>query len=203
MKRARFASWAAGCLLAGQAMAIAQTAGRGVPAAAPAQQPVAIREIIGPGPRGKAKTPQYQAGVTRSPVPPKDWTAITVTFDSLPEWADEMVFVYYALLASPKGEYTILKGSVAHADVKQGRRHKSVMFVRPNLLERYGEVAAVAVEVSIEGKLVVMETATLIQLPDKWWTSPNPKVAVKDGLLLNKTQTPFAFVNYDDYETVK
>lgn len=164
---------------------------------------VVIHEITGVGAKWKEKTPIYNTDVSRSVVPAKDWGVVTVTYDTSQEWIDELVFQYYVLLlkGGSKKEYTLLKGSVAHIDIKLGRKHKSTMFVRPSTIERYGDIVAVAVEISMSGK----EVASL-SVPEKWRTSKDEsitKLTAKDGYLLNRSQTPFAFVNFDDYEAIK
>lgn len=165
--------------------------------------PVRIRQFTGFGPRALIKTPDLFG---RGRTPARDWVELSVTFDSEPEWMDEVAFQYYALLFDRvTGEYTFAKGLVQHVDVARGKNHLSTAYIRPNTLARFGEVVAVAVEVLYKGEVVATQSDGKLPkgqpLPVDWWK--NPKLVIKDGLILTKAQTPFAYVSYDDYEAVK
>lgn len=167
---------------------------------------VHIRNITGMGLRGVVRTPVYTTSVSGGRVQAREWGELTAQFDSDPDWIDELSVQYYALLYSRvTKEYTMLKGGVTHIDVARGRDHMSAAYIRPSALARYGEVVAVAVEMLAKGEIVASKSEG--KLPDKqalptdWWK--NAKIVPKDGYLLNRTQTPFAFINYDDYEVTK
>lgn len=166
--------------------------------------PVAkIREITGLGARAVLKTPDASRG--RSV--PRDWTELTVTFDTEPEWVDELGFHFYALVYDRKKDvYTLFKGTVTHTDIARGRNHMSGMFLRPAATARYGEVVAVAVECLHQGEVIDVKSddrmlRTGAKLAKEWWKSP--QLAVKEGYIVPRSQTPFAFLSYDDYEPVK
>lgn len=168
--------------------------------------PIRIRELTGYGKRGLVNTPEYSTSVSRGRAVARAWAEVLVQFDSDPEWIDELSFQYYVLIHDRKTkEFMFLKGLVTHPDVVRGKGHLSAMYVRPAVLERYGEVVAVAVEAVIKGETVaVANEGRLPQgqaLPSDWWKTT--KLIPKDGYLLNRAQTPFALVNYDDYEVVK
>lgn len=174
------------------------------PAAAPGfSGPVRIRQFTGFGPRAMIKVPDVFG---RGRAPARDWVEMQVVFDSEPEWMDEVTFEYYALLYDrTTSDYTFLKGLVLHVDVARGKNHMSSAYIRPNTISRFGEVAAVAVEVLYKGDVVATQAEGKLpkgqSLPAEWWK--NPKLVVKDGLILTKAQTPFAYISYDDYEAVK
>ena len=164
---------------------------------------VRIRQFTGNGPRGLIKIPDV---FPRGRTPARDWAEMQVLFDSESEWIDELVFVYYALLHDrATGEFTFLKGQVTHVDVARGAKHMSSAYIRPNTLARYGEVVAVAVEVLAGGDVVAAQSEGKLPkaqpLPADWWKTT--KLVPKEGLVLAKPQTPFAYVGYDDYEAVK
>lgn len=165
--------------------------------------PVRIRQFTGQGPRALIKIPDVFG---RGRAAARDWVELQVVFDSEPEWMDEVTFQYYALLYDRvTGDYTFLRGLVLHVDVAKGKNHMSSAYIRPNTLARFGEVVAVAVEVLYKGEVVATQSEGKLPksqtLPVDWWK--NPKLVVKDGLILTKTQSPFAYVSYDDYEAVK
>lgn len=167
---------------------------------------IRLRELTGVGARGLVPTPVYSTSKSGGRAAAREWGELSVQFDSEPEWIDELSFQYYALLYSRMTkEYTLLKGAVSHVDIARGRGHMSAAYVRPSTLARYGEVVAVAVEVLLKGENVGTlsegKTVDRLQLPQEWWKSP--KLAPKDGYILSRAQTPFAFVNVDDYEAIK
>jgi hypothetical protein len=167
---------------------------------------IRLRELTGIGPRSLVRTPIYSASISGGRAAAREWGELTVQFDSDPEWIDELSFQYFALLYSRVNkEYTLLKGAVTYVDVARGRGHLSSAYIRPNTLLRYGDVVAVAVEVLLKGETVTTvsegKMADKQPLPVEWWK--NAKLAPKDGYILNRTQTPFAFINVDDYEAIK
>jgi hypothetical protein len=168
---------------------------------------VRIRELTGVGPRGLVRTPEFTSSVSRGRTPAKEWAELAIQFDTQPDWIDELTVQYYALLYAHKTkEYTFLKGVVTHMDVAKGRGHLSAAYIRPSTLQRYGDVVAVAVETLAKGEVVASESQAG-KLPDQqvlqgeWWKTI--KLVPKDGCILSRAQTPFALVNYDDYEVIK
>ena len=171
--------------------------------AATAAGTIRIRQFTGSGPRGLAKFPDFYP---RGRSPSRDWGEMQVTFDSEPEWLDELVFVYYALLRDrATGEFTFLKGQVTCVDVARGRNHLCSAYIRPSTLARYGDVVASAVEILSGGEVAATQSEGKLPhnqaLPVDWWK--NSKLVPKEGLVLSKSLTPFAYVSYDDYEAVK
>ena len=163
-----------------------------------------IRSLEGLGARGKAKTPEYRTTMSGGRVAPRDWQNVVVAYDSNPDWIDELTFQFYVLLykeAQGKKEYSLCKGTVSYVDVARGRRHMGEVFLRPATIARYGEVVGIAVEMLHKGEVLGTESDATSGLPKEWWKNPN--LAVRDGLLLNRSQTPYAFINVDDYETIK
>jgi hypothetical protein len=165
-----------------------------------------LHQIEGIGARGLVRTPEYTTSVARGRTPPREWAQVTVTFDTEPEWMDEVTLQYYVLLYNKAtDEQSLLRGSIVHVEVARGRAHMSAVYLRPGTLDRYGNVIAVAVEAMYKGNLVATESqgrqGNGKPLPEEWWkkfTGPT-----KEGYVLSKAQTPFAFVNADDYEAVR
>lgn len=171
--------------------------------------PVKIRAIDGIGQRNLVKTPEYNTSISRGKAAAGNWAQLTVTFDTAPDWINELVFQYYVLCYnkaterdSGRKEYTLFKGAVSHRDVSRGKSRVTAMYLRPNTVERYGNVVAVAVEVLYNGEVVDLKSEESgNKIPKEWWKSPD--LTVKDGYLLNRQETPFAFINVDDFEAVK
>jgi len=167
-----------------------------------------ISKLTGNGPRAlmrcqetSGRAHSYTGGIPQ-------WAELSVQFDTVPDWIDEVTFQFYALLKSKgSGDYTLLKGNLTYIDVARGRGHLGVAYVRPSALARYGEggIVGVAVEALVKGEVV----STLSEgklgagkpLPQEWWQNKN--LVPKEGYIVEKSKTPFALVNFDDYEAVK
>lgn len=182
-----------------QARVMRPDAGRGAGGAA-----VRIRAITGQGPRALVRTPDFAGGSTgnRGNI---QWAALTVQFDTEPDWIDELTLQYYVLLTSRvTGESRMLKGAATYIDVARGRGHLAASYVRPAALLRFGEVVAVAVEAVIKGEVVASQSEGRLQgkpLPQDWWKTV--KLTPVEGYIMNKDKTPFAYVAFDDYESLK
>jgi len=163
-------------------------------AAQQAARTVTIKKIDGE----KVRTPEYRivGGVPQRPT--RQWFQITVEYETKPEWIDQLDFEYYVLLKKRggKAKYKLLKGTVSYVNIPKGR-HKSVMYLHPSTIERFGDVSRVAVLVRSGGRLVALETVPRAQ--QRWWEQLTPET----GLLLNRMQTPFSMILYDEYEAIK
>ncbi|MEI6563364.1 MAG: hypothetical protein WCO42_03540 [bacterium] len=190
-------------LVAGNAMAQIRVnqEGRGATAA---KSILRLRQLTGYGPRAVMKSPDsgnsQRAGT-------REWVELGVQYDTEPDWIDEVSLQYYALLrnrASP-GDYILIKGVVTYLDVARGRTHQGVAYIRPAALERFGDIVGVAVEAVVKGEVVSALTEGRLSpqapLPFEWWK--NPRLAPKEGYILDKSKTPFALINFDEYEALK
>ncbi len=146
----------------------------------------------------KEKTPVFRtAAPGQASARQPDWWRVTVEFETAPEWIDELEFTYYAYIEdqSNKGAPVMFRGLVTYVNVAKGK-HVSDMFLHPNTIARMGLVKQIAVVVKARGAVVATEsTATKAN----WWDGFSPV----DGVLINRAQTPFAFVDYDLYEAIK
>ncbi|MGI6087619.1 MAG: Amuc_1102 family pilus-like protein [Kiritimatiellia bacterium] len=206
MKSARRLAWSAVVLamagfIGGELLA-QRPAGRAAATAGEAEKDVVvIRKLTGMGPEGKAKTPDYSVSPSENSRA-KDWAKVTVFYDTETEWIDELEFRYTVVVKHPKtGAFTLFPCTVAYIDIAKGRNHMSTVFLRPNTVERYGELERIAVEIYSKGELLT--AAGLPDTPPQWWRLPMTNVRTMPGVLLNRSQTPFAFVGWDNYETIK
>ena len=146
----------------------------------------------------KEKTPVFRtAAPGQASARQPDWWRVTVEFETAPEWIDELEFTYYAYIEdqSNKGAPVMFRGLVTYVNVAKGK-HVSDMFLHPNTIARMGLVKQIAVVVKARGAVVATEsTAT----KPNWWDGFSPV----EGVLLNRSQTPFAHVDYDLYEAIK
>ena len=173
--------------------AFAQMAPAAGAAARPGSDVLRIRKMT----PVQEKTPVYSVKNAQSPVRQPDWWRVMVEYDTAPDWIDELEFTYYVYMKDQSNQNAemMFRGTATYVNVAKGR-HYSDMFLHPSTLARLGRVEQVAVVVKAKGAVVASESTA--QTPN-WWDRFPPV----DGVLLNRAQTPFAFVDYDMYEQIK
>ena len=155
---------------------------------------------------------------------PASWLEVEVTFDRLalpkePKFAPELTFNYYVLLKNEgfteDKKPTLLTCSVVHVHVPQEKGLHSVVFVSPRTLASFFDgktpatvqQAVVDAGVTISGKNGLLAIKSLNPTSVKgdkgWWDNTKADYTPTAGALLNKTETPFAPLEWDYYEAVK
>ena len=150
------------------------------------------------GPVANTKTPVFKTQVqSTSSAQQPDWWRHLVEYETAPDWLDELEFTYYVYMRdqSNKGAEVMFRATVTYVNVPKGR-HYSDIFLHPRTLARLGKVEQVAVVVKARGAVVATESTA--QTPN-WWDRFSPV----DGVLLNRSQTPFAYLDYDQFEAIK
>jgi hypothetical protein len=163
--------------------------------AAPAGKIVQIRKIE---PNSKVATPEYKLLTGQVMSKTRNWFQVNVYYETAPEWIDDLTFTYYIVTQSKTGEKksTLFRGDVTYVNIQKGK-HKSDMYLHPSTLARYGDVQRVGVVVSSQGRVLAMES--LPANNQRWWEQLTPL----DGYAINRMQTPFAMLYFDDYEATK
>jgi hypothetical protein len=206
----------AGLVLAAPDRAVAQAA----PPNAVSEKTVMVKNLFGLESNARLRTPVYSVNgggkiVRSSSSTIREWVQVVAEYYTAPDpkirWFNQISFQFYVLTAidnreTKQKDYTIFRGTVAYMDVDRKLRDArwATMFLRPSALLRYGEPIAVAVEVTADGRLVESKAEVdrraqeLLSRDKEWWK--NPKLTVKDGYLLKAGDTPFSFINYDDFE---
>ena len=175
---------------------------------------VEIRRLIGVGRQTQVPTPEYRTSIPKSSTRAEDWVQIEVEYDTAPDWLDRLTFQYHVLASMREDGQQILsyyRRTVEYLDIEKGRGHKSTVFLHPNTVKRHGMPVAVHVEILIDGRVAAqdddLDPSVRGKLPADWWQNrlvmENPALNVRDGYLLNRKETPFAFVNIDDYEVIR
>jgi len=178
---------------------------------------VRIKKLKGLGRDNLQRTPEYKTNAYRGVKKAGEWVEVRTEYDTGgAEWADELEFSYYVMCQGKekvegKNVYYLYRRVVKYVDVERDNGHFSCVYLRPNTVERFGEPIAVAVVISAGGEALDQKTEVAggINLPDEWWDSPavleNPKIKliIRDGQLLTRDESPWAFVNMDDYEWIK
>jgi hypothetical protein len=143
-------------------------------------------------------TPQYQ--ITGGPTKRsenKKWLEFEISYDVSAEEIDELTFKFTALV-----EGKLLDGEVTYVNISKGKDKYAVMYISPKSLEKLtggkpftgAGLGNVWVEVNRQGQVLARE-----QLKP----GAQPNVARVNGMILNKSQTPFAPLFYDRYEEIK
>lgn len=172
-------------------------------------QIIKLRKLSGVGRRGFVKNPEYRTSLGGTVGVDKDWSQITLEYVTAPEWVDDLTFQFYAVsmgMIEGVKTYSLYKAAVKYADIERGS-HVCTMFLRPSAVKRFGELMAVAVEVSFKGTVVEEMTEETQKMPPKWWKDPNvvenPNTVTRDGYLLNRSQSPFALISAEGFEFIK
>jgi hypothetical protein len=147
-------------------------------------------------------TPQYAyTGTQQYSTNQRDrWLEVEVEFSAGPAWTDELTFRYYVLFAG-----RVLTGEVTHTNVPAGRTNRSVIYISPRTLTRFGDNKPLTlnsfpnIAVQIVERGTVKDELSLVRAPAQWFTTMSPI----SGFLLNKNETPFAPLYWDRYEQIK
>jgi hypothetical protein len=175
---------------------------------------VEIKRMPPPNKTAMVRTPEFNYNVQNT-MPkvskkPREWALFEVKYETSAKWMDELSFSYHVMTKGKNDEgkdafsyYTI---TLRYVDIPKGD-HMSCVAISPSQVERYGEPVAVALEItSKEGKVLDSKSEAIMALPKEWWKDSNvldkPQVTRRNGLM-DRTKTPFALVNADDYEVVQ
>lgn len=187
---------------------------KGAPAApaavaAPGVPVIKLRKVSGLSRASWERTPEYQTSRSRgAQKQPAEWPQILATFDTENEWLDELTVRFHAITVKKgtdgKTLYSLFRVTVRYVDVQKGRSHLASAFLRPTAVKRYGDLLGVAVEFIHNDKTIAEDHDSVPTLAPQWWRNPevvdNKSVAVRDGYLLKKSDSPFALINMDDHE---
>jgi hypothetical protein len=183
---------------------------RRAPAGASASDNVRLRKLGWQGGDSKIETPQYDTTASRGVTRPGEWWQFIVEYDTKEEWTDELTFEFHVLgigQIEGKKAYSYYTTRVSYIDIAKARGHRATVFLRPNTIERYGMPVAFAAVILEKGEVVAQETEAATKLSKEWWKDPNvvqsALVTKRDKYLLNRSQTPFIYVDVDAYETIK
>jgi len=204
-------------LTVAQAQLVAPGGAMGATAGGPAGTPGATRAMdpetvmrIRKMPRLNSKewlqrTPQMFAGTSRSKA--REWGVFEVTYDTAPEWIDEMVVTFTVMLMSNDRDqpFSFCRVTSRFIDVAKGSGKIASAVMLPSGLLRYGRPIGFVVEFSLNGQVVAVEsTETEKFLTERWWENPSivdsPRTVKREGYLLERSKTPFGLVNIDENE---
>ena len=150
-----------------------------------------------PDPEG-IKSPEYN--ITGGPQKRSKigtWLEIEVPYETKVDDIDELTFQFMVMV-----DNVICDGQVTYVNIPKGREHYAVMYITPRALEKLtagkplsgSDIQNVWVTVQRQGQI-------LDQMAYKPQQPPN--LPHQAGLILNKSETPFAPLFYDRYEAIK
>ncbi len=175
---------------------------------------VEIKRMPPPNKTAMVRTPEFTVNVQNT-MPkvskkPREWALFEVKYESAAKWTDELTFNYHVMTKGKNDEgkeaFSYYTTTLRYIDISKGE-HMSCVAIPPSLVERYGEPISVALEItSKEGKVLDSKSESIIPLPKEWWKDSNvldkPQVTRRNGLV-DRSKTPFAVINVDDYEVVQ
>jgi hypothetical protein len=161
------------------------------------------------------RTPEYSTsavgGQAKISKRPREWALFEIQYSTSAKWTDELSFTYHVMTKGKDDEgkehYSYYTLTLRYVNIPKGD-HMSSVALPPSMVERYGEPVSLALEiVGKDGTVLDSGNDTIIPYPAKeWWKDPNvldkPQVTRRTGGLMDRSKTPFALINADDYEVV-
>ncbi len=151
----------------------------------------------------RARTPRYQAANVSVTGTTRDWAELRVDYVMRPDWTDTLDITWYALVRNPQDvaratqqQFTLYRGEIGYAQVARGNR-SAVAYLHPSTVSRFGSPEAVAVVFSVQGRVIAIDSNQ--GGGQRWWERFSPV----EGFIFNRLQTPFAMVNFDDFELIR
>lgn len=144
------------------------------------------------------KTPEYNiTGGQSKRYRIGEWLEVEVEFTTAAEMIDELTF-NYKILVNGK----LLVGEVTHVNIPKGKEHFSVAYVSPRSLESVmggktltsAAIQGIWVDCSKQGMMLAQQSSVRTGVPN---------VPQMPGMVLRKSETPFALLYWDRYEALK
>jgi hypothetical protein len=175
---------------------------------------VEIKRFPPPNKTAMVRTPEYNTtavgGQPKISKRPREWALFEVKYSTAAKWTDELSFTYHVMTKGKddegKDNYSYYTLTLRYVNIPKGD-HMSSVALPPSMVERYGEPISLALEiVGKDGTVLASQSESTINYPTKeWWKDSNvldrPQVSRRSGLM-DRSKTPFALINADDYEVV-
>lgn len=130
------------------------------------------------------------------------WLRLGVYFTTEGGWIDELQIKQMATFKGPEEKNVVLAETERYINLNEGD-HYVYMYLHPSYVERYsidGSKVDSAAFILIEGKELAFKEISSEQ-ENGWSRKTNGDT--ERGYLLNHTETPFWFINYDFKEVIK
>lgn len=174
---------------------------------------VKIERFPASGKAALVRTPEYQVNVSGLQAPlssrKREWAVFEIKYATSARWTDELAFTYHVLCKGKdeKGKdcFSYYTTTVRYMDIPRGS-HMSCVMLPPSLVERYGEPLALALEIMGKDEAMGTREESMMSLPKGWWKNSkvmdDPRLVRRNGLR-DRSKTPFALINSNDYEVVQ
>lgn len=179
---------------------------------------VEITRFPQPNKAAMVRTPEYGVNVqnTQNKVNsrPREWALFEIKYKTGARWADELTFTYHVMTKGVdddmKAVYNYFTLSERYVNVPRGE-HMSCVALPPSTVERYGQPVSLALVITDkehgDEEPLASQSESTIPYPSKtWWKDPKvmdqPMVKRQSGLV-DRSKTPFALINTDDYEVIQ
>ena len=146
----------------------------------------------------------------------KNWGVFDVTFDTAPEWIDNLSITYMVMLENERAKQgekrmSLYTATFDYADIPGGplgRDHKAGVLLPPNTLLRYGKPIGFAVIFAVNGQPAGDRGDGIGSLKgqNKWWMNDaitGSEFVQKRTGLIERSKSPFASAEIDSYEIAK
>ncbi len=164
------------------------------------------------------QTPDFDEGRTHRSArrPSEDWLQIVIKFEAQGEdreedWLDELTINWHVMIDGGETPRLYFQTSTTYVDIEYGEDQYAAVYIRPNTIRRHyserrfpRERESVAhLQFLVNGTQVAEEAYNpgRIRIPEQWWNSPRMN-RVANGLL-PPDQTPFQWLDYEFYMTLK
>jgi hypothetical protein len=180
---------------------------------------VLIKSMSSPNKTAMVRTPDFSydlnVSMPKNSKKPREWALFEVKYESEAKWTDELTFDYHVMTKGRNEEgkeaFSYYTTTIRYINVPKGE-HMSCVVIPPSLVERYGEPVAITLQIiGKDGTVSDSRTETemrALKSVKEWWTddlvmkNANVPVTPRTGLV-DRSKTPFALINADDYEVVK
>ncbi len=177
---------------------------------------VEIKRFPPPNKTAMVRTPEFNTtavgGQPKISKRPREWALFEVKYSTAAKWTDELSFTYHVMTKGKddegKDNYSYYTLTLRYVNIPKGD-HMSSVALPPSMVERYGEPVSLALEIiGKDGTVLASQSESTINYPTKeWWKDSNvldkPQVSRRTGGLMDRSKTPFALINADDYEVVQ
>jgi hypothetical protein len=176
---------------------------------------VEIKRFPPPNKTAMVRTPEFNTtavgGQPKISKRPREWALFEVKYATAAKWTDELSFTYHVMTKGTdeegKDNFSYYTLTLRYVNIPKGD-HMSSVALPPSMVERYGEPISLALEIiGKDGTVLASQSESTINYPTKeWWKDSNvldkPQVSRRTGGLMDRSKTPFALINADDYEVV-
>lgn len=151
-------------------------------------------------------TPYYEARtiLNHEQGADKKWIQVRVEYTTAGGWIDELA-IDHAVLVEENGDVlqpVVLTGNATYINIKPGD-HYATMYIHPSMVERY-QLDSPEIDTAVVFHLngITMESMETTKNAKAGWSKVTGMLKHK-GHLLDPSETPFWFINYDFKEVIK